>query len=134
MAAVYYHLYVAPNDGKPVRAFTCRVTEVFATREAASKWGQRQRPPGRRMVRQCSGGQDCPGSKLPPERSPPPVSRPRRYRSSRLRRLRRELDALTPDQLAQVEALVAGLARVDAHHETAVMRERALPRQQGGTT
>ena len=124
---MHYHLYVAANDGRPVPAFTCRASETFATREAASKWGQRQRPPGRRMVRQCSGGADCPGAELPSERSPLPVPRPRRYRSSRLRRLRRELDALTPAQLAQVEALVAGLARVE-------VGDHASPRRQEGAS
>ena len=126
----HYHLFTAPDDGRPVRVFTCRSSETFSTREAAAKWAASRRPPGRRLVRGCGGGPDCPGSELSPERVPLPVPRPRRYRSSRLRRVRRELDALTPGQLAQVEALVAGLARVednagalvDAHHEAAVTR------------
>ena len=103
--ADHFHAYIAPAEGS-VRAFTCRSSDVFASRAAAAKWASAQREAARRFVRQCDGGPPCPGSDLPDERSPLPAPRPRRRRSARLLRLRRRLDDLDALGLAAVEAFL----------------------------
>ena len=105
----HFHVYCAVGAG-PVRAFTSRSSDVFASREAATKWARRQRPASRRVVRQCVGGDGCPGSELPAARVPLPPPRSRQRRSARLLRLRRTLDDLDAAGLVAVEGLVARLA------------------------
>lgn len=105
--AAHFHAYIAPAEGS-ARAFTCRSSDVFASRAAAAKWAASQRPPARRVVRQCDGGPTCPGSELPAERLPLPAPRARRRRSARLVRLRQRLDRLDAAELAAIEAFLDG--------------------------
>lgn len=109
MAEKHYHAFLGPAEG-PVRFFSCRASDVFNTREAAQKWAEAQRPAGRRIIRQCDGGQRCPGREVPSqgERLPAPTPRPRRRRSARLVRLRKRLDELQPRELADLEAWLDG--------------------------
>ena len=104
--ARHFHAFLAPAAGS-ARAFTCRSSDVFNSREAAHKWAELLRPSARRLVRQCAGAETCPGAELPPEREPPRERPPRHRRSARLTRLRKRLDALDgSDVLARVEALL----------------------------
>lgn len=102
----HYHVFTAPDDGRRVRSFSTRATDVFRTREAATKWARSQRPASRRIVRQCAGGPDCPGDELPAERTPLPRPRPRRRRPAELVRIRRALDGLGAAELARVAELL----------------------------
>jgi len=83
---------------------------VWADRNAAKAWAARQRPAERRIIRQCRGGEACPGNTPPAERvALPAAPRPRRRRPARLLRLRRALDGLDAEQLARLEALLQDL-------------------------
>lgn len=110
MDGPHWHVWCAPALG-PSRAFTTRSGDVFNSREAANKWARGQRAAAsRRIIRQCDGGDACPGAQLPPERTPLPPPRPRRRRPARLARLRSRLDGLDAEALAAVEALLDDLA------------------------
>ena len=102
----HYHVYAAPSDG-PIRKFSTRATDVFATRTAAREWAKKHRPAERRIVRACCGGPSCPARVLPERGSRPALPKMEaqrsRRRTARLVRLRKAMDQLQPAQLEQLE-------------------------------
>lgn len=106
----HFHVYASPAEG-PIRQFSTRSGDTFATRQAAHAWASKQRSPERRVIRACSGGIGCPAMAVPEhgQRLPLPTPRPKRpRRSARLVRLRRRLDQLGPRLLADLEAWLDG--------------------------
>ena len=111
----HFHVYTAAAEG-PVKAFTCRASDTFKSRAAAHKWAAGQRSAGRRIVRQCEGGPECPNSQIPEDGARPPLPQRtarRRRRSPRLVRLRRRLDALAAGDLAELESWLESRAPAD---------------------
>ena len=110
----HYHLYLGAENG-PVRALTTRASDVFRTREAATKFAARSdraTGEGRSLVRLCRGGDGCPGADVPEvERPALPRSSPRRRRRpARLLRLRRALDRLGEAELEELESYLTTMS------------------------
>ena len=107
----HFHVYASPAEG-PIRQFSTRSGDTFATKQAAHAWASKQRSPERRVIRACSGGNGCPAEAVPEhgQRLPLPVPRPKRpRRSARLVRIRKHLDVLDARSLIELEAWLAAL-------------------------